>query len=74
MTQSGNRTSKLLDIGAIAAMFASAFFLAGSWFLVGEVLSAFCLGASFATLSASVLLLSYAHHVRSQLRSDDDGG
>ncbi len=55
----------------MAAIFASAFFLAGSWLLAGEVLSAFCLGMSFALLSASVLLLSYAHHVRSQSRGRD---
>lgn len=73
MNQSAKRTTKLLDTGAIVAMFASAFFLAASWLLAGEVLSAFCLGVSFATLSASVLLLSYAHHVRSQGRSNDDG-
>lgn len=73
MKQPGKRTSRLLDTGAIAAMFASAFFLAASWLLEGEMLSAFCLGVSFATLSASVLLLSYAHHVRAQSRQGEDG-
>ena len=74
MKQPKNRTSRLLDTGAIAAMFASAFFLAAAWLLAGEVLSAFCLGVSFAMLSASVLLLSYAQHVRIQLhrRGNDD--
>ena len=65
MADQAHRTAHLLEAGAIATMFASAVFLAVSWYLPGEILSAFCLGVSFAGLSASVLLLSYANHVRS---------
>lgn len=68
MTGARSRAAKLFDTAAIACMFAAAFFLAASWLLAGDVLSAFCLGVSFATLSASVLLLSYAHHVRAGAR------
>jgi hypothetical protein len=65
MVDQARGVARRFEAGAIAAMIASALFLAFSWYLPGEVLSAFCLGVSFAGLSVSVLLVSYANYVRS---------
>jgi len=67
MADQARRVARRLNAGAIAAMVASASFLAFSWYLPGELLSAFCLGVSFAGLSVSVLLLSYAGYVGSNV-------
>lgn len=63
MADQARRAARRLNAGAIASMVASASFLAFSWYLPGELLSAFCLGVSFAGLIVSVLLLSYASYV-----------
>ncbi len=67
MADQAPSAARRLNTGAIAAMVASASFLAFSWYLPGEILSAFCLGVSFAALSLSVLLLSYANYVGSSV-------
>lgn len=63
MTDRTREAARRLNAGAMAAMVVSASFLGFSWYLPGEILSAFCLGVSFAGLSVSVLLLSYANYV-----------
>jgi hypothetical protein len=71
MADQGRRdAARRLNTGAIAGIVASASFLAFSWYLPGEILSAFCLGVSFAALSVSVLLLSYANYVLTSSVSD----
>jgi hypothetical protein len=67
MADQARRAARRLNAGAIAAMVASASFLAFSWYLPGELLSAFCLGVSFAGLIVSVLLLSYANYTGSSV-------
>jgi hypothetical protein len=67
MSDQGRRAARRLNSGAIAAIVTSASFLAFSWYLPGEILSAFCLGVSFAALSVSALLLSYANYALSSV-------
>jgi len=67
MADQARLAARRLNSGAIAAIVASASFLAFSWYLPGEILSAFCLGVSFAALSVSALLLSYANYALSSV-------